>query len=157
MWSTVEGHIPSRFAETSFMDVKMLPSIYPYIPEKVWMGFFLTPKVKVEEGSFWFFICMADELKKQLYFLLLHRSVSGFAGTKRGHNLLRVKKLRQTPERQQGLCSRTQSKNHLSSGGKSPEAAFSGSPPPATVEARREVVGIFFLIDGERSTLPWQL
>lgn len=34
------GCIPSRFTETSFMDVKMLPNLDLHMPEKVWRGFF---------------------------------------------------------------------------------------------------------------------
>lgn len=44
------------------MDVKMLPNLYLHMPEKVWRGFFfLIQKEKIEEGSFWFLICIAGE------------------------------------------------------------------------------------------------
>lgn len=79
------GLIPSRFTETSFMDVKTLPNLHLYVPETVWRGFFfLTPKEKIEKGSFWFLICIVGELKKQKFSLLLCKSVPGAARSKRG-------------------------------------------------------------------------
>ena len=57
------GLIPSRFTETSLMDVKMLPNLHLCVPETVWRGFFffLTPKEKIEKGSFWLLICIVAE------------------------------------------------------------------------------------------------
>lgn len=63
MWTThVEGWIPSRFTETSFKDVRMLPNLSLYKLEMVWRDcFFLTPKEKIEEGPLWFLIYIVDE------------------------------------------------------------------------------------------------
>lgn len=47
------GLIPSRFTETSFMDVKTLPNLHLYVPGTVWRGFFFfNPKGKDRKRLF---------------------------------------------------------------------------------------------------------